>query len=400
MFLTLAGGVALAGCTRQVHVQPSVPDLLLVDTNAGLALLRGADTRVLGTALPTLTGTSVYTTTATGNDTVLQSLETRTGQVSARTVLGGHWVPRVVSPDGARVALVAPGGGPYRPAGRDRTTILIVTGAGVQHRLELPGNYEPDAFAREGTALMVLEWLPPAAPDRYRVRCVELVSGAFTPMLTREKQPVPVGSEEQMRGQGRQAVSAPGGDVLYTLYTQQPGAARVEGGWETESAGFVHTLDTQIGWAYCLDLPEPFGTGPAAAHTIALTPDGRRLLVADLSSGRLAIADTETLKILETLEVPNGTGTAYSAVSPDGQRLYLGIGADLQVVSLELLNVVARWDARGEVRGLAPSADGARLLVGYPGAVGWYGVADGAAQGRVPVPGLTELRECYGALTG
>jgi hypothetical protein len=80
--------------------------------------------------------------------------------------------------------------------------------------------------------------------------------------------------------------------------------------------------------------------------------------------------------------------------------LYLGIGADLQVVSLDLLNVVARWDARGEVRGLAPSADGARLLVGYLGAVGWYGVADGAAQGRVPVPGLTELRQCYGALTG
>jgi hypothetical protein len=52
------------------------------------------------------------------------------------------------------------------------------------------------------------------------------------------------------------------------------------------------------------------------------------------------------------------------------------------------------------VRGLALSADGARLLVGYPGAVGWCGVADGAPQGRVPVAGLTELRECYGALRG
>jgi hypothetical protein len=232
------------------------------------------------------------------------------------------------------------------------------------------------------------------------VRCVDLASGRFTEMLTREKQAVPVGTEEQMRGQRRQAVSAPGGLTLYTLYTQQPGAARVEGGWATESAGFVHTLDTQVGWAYCLDLPDPFGTGPAAAHTIAVTPDGRRLLVADLSSGRLAIADTESLKILEILEVPNGTGTAYSAVSADSKRLYLGIGADLHVVSLELLNVVARWDAGGEVRGLALSADGARLLVGYPGAVGWCGVADGAPQGRVPVAGLTELRECYGALRG
>jgi DNA-binding beta-propeller fold protein YncE len=405
-FLTLAGGVAaggavlLAGCGRRVHADPAVPDPVLVDTDAGLALLRGSAAQVLGAGVPTLGGTAIYTATATGAGTVLRRVETRTGQASAETPLPGRWVPRVVAPDDAQVALTAPGGDRYRPVGRDRTTILVAAGGGVRHKLELSGNYEPDAFAREGTGLFVLEWLPPTAPDRYRVRLVDLPSGRFTEMLTREKQPVPVGTEEQMRGQGRQAVTAPGGQTLYTLYTRQPGAAPVEGGWDTESPGFVHTLDTSVGWAYCLDLPDPFGTGPAAAHTIALTPDGRHLLVADLSTGHLAIADTETLKILYVLEVPNGTGTAYSAVSADGKRLYLGIGADLHVVNLDLLNTVARWDAGGEVRGLALSGDGSRLLVGYPGAVGWCGAGDGAPQGRVPVPGLIELRQCYGALAG
>jgi hypothetical protein len=327
-------------------------------------------------------------------------VETRTGEVGTEIPLPGRWVPRVVAPDDTQVALTAPGGDRYRPVGRDRTTILVAANGGIRHRLELAGNYEPDAFAREGTALFVLEWLPPAAPDRYRVRCVDLATGRFTAMLTREKQPVPVGTEEQMRGQGRQAVSAPGGQTLYTLYTRQPGAARAEGGWDEESAGFVHTLDTQVGWAYCLDLPDPFGTGPAAAHTIAITPDGQRLLVADLSSGRLAVADPNELKILNILPVPTGTGTAYAAVSADSQHLYLGIGADLHVVDLAAGKALARWDAGGDVRGLALNGDGTRLLVGYPGAVGWCGTADGAPQGRIPVPGLIELRQCYGALTG
>jgi DNA-binding beta-propeller fold protein YncE len=396
-FLALAGGLALAGCTRRVHADPVLPDAVLVETDAGLALVRGPAAVVLGTGLPTLGGTAIWTTA----DGVLRRVETATGQVSAQAKLPGQWVPRAAAPDDARVALAAPGGDRYRPVGRSATTILIAGADGIEHRLELPGNYEPDAFAREGTGLFVLEWLPPTAPDRYRVRLVDLASGTFTEMLTREKQPVPLGKEEQMRGLGRQAVYAPGGQTLYTLYTQQPGgAARVEDGWDTDSAGFVHTLDTTVGWAYCLDLPEPFGTGPNEAHTIALTPSGRNLLVADLSSGKLALADTNDLKIINVFDIPRGTGTAYSAVSLDGAWLYLGIGQDLHVVDLVRFEAVARWDAQEEVRGLAVSADGARLLVGYRGGVGWRDAMGGTQLGRVPVRGAIELRQCYGAPRG
>src|SRR2546430_15306302 len=62
-FLTLAGGVAvLAGCARRVPAGPAVPDAVLVDTNAGLALLRGSATPGLGAGVPAPAGTAVLAT--------------------------------------------------------------------------------------------------------------------------------------------------------------------------------------------------------------------------------------------------------------------------------------------------------------------------------------------------
>ena len=62
------------------------------------------------------------------------------------------------------------------------------------------------------------------------------------------------------------------------------------------------------------------------------------------------------------------------------------------MVDLGVLNIVAMWSVGSPVRGLAVSADGTRLLVGYPGAVGWFDSGSGRPLGRMPVPGLTELR--------
>jgi hypothetical protein len=152
----------------------------------------------------------------------------------------------------------------------------------------------------------------------------------------------------------------------------------------------VHVLDTELGWAYCLDLPAPFGTGPAAAMTIAVTPDGRRLLVADLAAGHLAVADTETLKACDALSVPAGSGIAYAVAPPNSERLYLGIGTDLTVVDTGLLAVVGRRVTPEPIRGLAVG-DG-RLFVGYANAVGWYSLDGIAPQGRLPVAGLAEVR--------
>ncbi|OLB74001.1 MAG: hypothetical protein AUI14_24700 [Actinobacteria bacterium 13_2_20CM_2_71_6] len=381
-------GGAVAGCTtsRRPAGGTGVPDLLLADTAAGLARIHGTVPQALGAGVPTPNPTRIYVAKQVGGDTLLQTVDTATGQVSEHCLLAGRWVPRIISPDGHYVALTAPGGNRYRPEGRERSTIVVADSTGERYRLDLAGNYEPDAFARDDTCLFVLEWLPPAQPDRYRVRMVELINGGFAPMFTREKALVPVGSEEQMRGEGRQAVFSPGAQTLYTLYTQPPAGQWASG----ESKAFVHTLDVSVGWAYCLDLPEPFGDGPAAGHTIAATPDGQALLVADLTSGRLAVADPQTLTVRTVATIPTGTGTACSVAAPDSKRLYLGSGTQVRVVDLHSQTSRA-WDAGGEVRGLAVSADSQRLYVGYPDAVGWCSPVDGTPLGRIPVPGLRNL---------
>src|SRR5258707_859501 len=84
--------------------------------------------------------------------------------------------PPARSPTGRRAAA-----GPGVRPGRER---LVVTG-GQQRRYDLAGVVEPDAFARDGDGLFVLEWLPPEAPDRSRVRLLALATNQVEPLLTR-----------------------------------------------------------------------------------------------------------------------------------------------------------------------------------------------------------------------
>ena len=101
------------------------------------------------------------------------------------------------------------------------------------------------------------------------------------PLLLRDKTLVPPGAEEEMRGEGRQAVLSPDRTRLYTLYLHQadhqhtrdllPGRHAPDG---TTVHAFVHVLSLTEGWAYCLDLPAPFGEPAAGTHALTVSPDG------------------------------------------------------------------------------------------------------------------------------
>ena len=114
---------------------------------------------------------------------------------------------------------------------------------------------------------------------------LDLASGKVGPLLTRAKAPVPAGAEEEMHGEGRQAVLSPDREVLYTLYTHQPGHRHTRdliAGRRGNVHAFVHVLHLNERWAYCLDLPGPFGTGPASGHAVAVSADGGQLAVVDM----------------------------------------------------------------------------------------------------------------------
>jgi hypothetical protein len=401
-----AGGMAvLTGCRDRgrpaaavpdVPAAVAVPDVLLAESRQGLVVLGGARPHGLGAAAAaSLDGGLVYAVTRDGaGGSILVRLNPEDGVPTGRTALAGGWVPRVVSADGRSCALTETPPS-ARPVARARTP-LLVTAEGRQQRYDLGGVVEPDAFTQDGAGLFVLEWLPPQAPDRYRVRLLDLASGAVQPLLTRRKVPVPAGAEEEMRGDGRQAVLSTDRNVLYTLYTHQPDHQHtrdlIAGRPGSGVHAFVHVLHLLECWAYCLDLPHPFGEGPAEGHAVAVSAGGQLLAVVDVTSGSLAYADTRTLTIERVVSVPAADGAASLVLAPDGRRVFVGAGTTVTVLDRNTDTVTARWPVPGTIRGLGLSRGGARLYAGGDDEVVWLDAGSGTPLGRVAVDGLTALR--------
>ena len=402
--LTALGGAAaatLTGCdpvgsptAATSAVTP--PDALLVEIDGGLGVLRGAEPEVVPQAIATADGKTIHATAPDGADTALWRIDAATGNASDRVRLPGRWVPQTVSTDGTRVALTTEEVSvtKERPAGREVTAVLIADAGGVRQRLRLPGNFVPEAFTSDLAGLFVLEWLPPDAPDRYRVRVVDLTTGEPGPLVTRDKGLIPPGAEEEMRGDGRQAVLAPNRQVLYTLYTHQPdhqhSRDRISGRPGSDVHAFVHTLHLEQRWAYCVDLPAPFGHGPAEGHAMAITPDGTRLLVVDVTSGAVADITTEELAVRRLAKITSGAGSAYAAT--DGDRLFVATGNSVAVSDLADLGGGNELTVRERIDGLLVSPDGSRLYVAGSAALSWHDSVSGRELGRLAVPGLVGLR--------
>ncbi|SCL34433.1 hypothetical protein GA0070624_4987 [Micromonospora rhizosphaerae] len=397
------GAAALVGCdpVRSRNSAPTVtiPDALLVEVDDGLGVLRGAGRLTIPHSVATADGLAIYATAPDGADSAFWRIDTATGRTSARVKLRGRWLPRAVSANGTKVALTsnAVSATTGRPDGRDVTPVLIADVAGVQQRLELPGNFVPEAFTEDLAGLFVLEWLPAMAPDRYRVRVVDLASKAPGPLNTRTKTPIPPGAEEEMRGDGRQAVLAPDRTTLYTLYTHQPDHQHTRNlisGRSGNIHAFVHTLSLASRWAYCIDLPHPFGEAPASGHAMAISPDGGRLFVADVTSGNVAEISTEELTVRRTATLAKGTGAGHAVADRD--RLLIGAGTVVRTMDLKRLALATEWPVREPVAGLVLSPDGKRLYMGQTDAVSWHDSATGAELGRAAVPGLVVVRGLAG----
>jgi hypothetical protein len=392
-FLVMAGGAVLIGaCTKEARAkETSVPDVVLADSRHGLVVLGGARPATHGVrAAASADGRFVYAV----NGPDLVRFDPADGVSTRSVTLGGGWLPRVISGEGRACALSRTAAA-TRPAGRARSPLLVTAG-GRQREYDLPGVLEPDAFTSDDAGLFVLDWLPATAPDHYRVRLLDLTTGEVGPLLTRAKTPVPPGAQEQMRGEGRQAVPSPNGQMLYTLYTHQPGHRHTRdliAGRPGSAHAFVHVLHLTERWAYCLDLPHPFGEGPAAGHAIAVNPDGSELAVLDATSGSLAYAGTTALAITGVVAAPVAAGaTASLAFAADGQRVLAGAGRTVSVLD-HAGEVRARWSVPGEVRGLAVSRDGARVYCGGSDEVLWLDAGTGGVRGRAPVDGLLTVRK-------
>jgi hypothetical protein len=405
--ISLVGALLIASCAplAQRGVPQAAQDLVYVGTSEGVAAVSPARARVEFTAPHAVAAPDwarLFAVTGKGDTKRLGILDGRTGAEQTALSLPEGLVPSVVSSSGRLMAVAEPrqgGADSYTPAGRERTTIAVIdtTGSAEPKRFELPGNLEPEAFSADDQRLFVIDYLPPEAPDRYRVRQLDLASGATRPVPGIKG----LGPEEEMRGTGRMQVLSPDKTQLYTLYTHQPEHlhARDRAQGRTTSRGdvhaFVHILSLKEGWAFCLDLPTPFGLGPASAHTIALSPDGAYLYVVDRSSGAVAMASTQERVVVRSANVGAGARVDRSVtaaqVSPHG-TLHVGGGSEVLALNGTTLVVERRWPIAGRVAGLGLSPDGKRLYLGQEGRVTVLDAETGDELGTVTAPGIQSVK--------
>jgi hypothetical protein len=362
--------------------------VLVARTKDGLAVVRDGKLNQVGAGAASLNGSTLCV--AKGGSVRL--ISTLSGVDMGTFALQGDWLPRTVSTAGTLVALTAPGTDSIHPTARKSTTIVFAQGQGELYRHELAGVVEPDAFTADGTGLFVLEWLPAGAPDHYRVRHLSVATGELSPLYTRDKVPIPAGDEEEMRGEGRTGLPSPDRKVLYTLYTHQPGHQHtrdlIAGRHNTQVHAFVHTLQLEQGWAYCVDLPAPFGESDAGAYTYTLSGDGVWLYVADLAAGKLAVINTEDLSVSRVMDIPKLSGdTSYAVGARD--RVFIGSGKQVSVLD-RAGAFVTSWTLDKPLRGLAASPDQSRVYLGSEGGLSWRDV-QGGGSGQVALPGLVSV---------
>ncbi len=219
---------------------------------------------------------------------------------------------RAVSADGTRAAL-------FEDAGASHITVVSVgeDGAAAKQSFVLQGLVEPEAFSTDGTLLYVIDHQVAVEPGAYRVRPLNLATGELETILGPTKLPL----VEDMNGQGRRQVWAPDGTRLYTLYIRQTHHHHADGSehahGEAGTDGFVHVLDLDEEWAFCLDLPPEFGAGELATTALAVSPDGTTLAIADHSAGRVAFASTTDLAVTDVVDLPDidPTGEMYIALT-------------------------------------------------------------------------------------
>jgi hypothetical protein len=297
---------------------------------------------------------STIFTTAGG---LLRTLDGVTGAVRASQPVAPGLRPVVASPDGQLVALadtpVRIGQGVF-PPGRVRSTIVVAPAspAGGQPRtIELDGNIVPEAFSSDHTRLFVIEFLPPAAPDRYRVRSIEIASGALGPVYTFDKDI----DTEVMQGLSRTQVFVPSGtfgQMLYTLYSRADGP----------SAGYgeLHALSLSGGLVHCTDFPSALQIGPDGG-AITVSPDGQRVYVANRtgslaeidasgsSSSEFPIAHTAQLTVAKPATV---------ALAADAHHLWVALGTTLYKLDAATLTVVSTITTPQPVEALTVTVGG------------------------------------------
>lgn len=243
---------------------------------------------------------------------------------------------RAVSADGSRAAL-------FEEIEQDgarvsRITSLVLNGIDISvTEYELAGLVEPEAFSTDGTALFVIDHQRSDTPGAYRVRPLDLATGELQTIVGPQKVPF----TDDMNGTGRRQIWSPDGTRLYTLYIRQTHHHHDDGPdhphGEQGTDGFVHVLDLDDEWAFCLDLPSAFGAGDLDTTALAVSPDGAELAVADMNAGQIAFASTVDLTVIRVVDLPDLDVTGQLQLGLTQNHVVLGWDGQVQWLKRDTL---------------------------------------------------------------
>lgn len=365
----------LASCTGDGTGGPpkSPESAVLLGSSTRVTSLDPRDGTVLfdGQGVPALGDWSMlFRTTVSGRSTILEARQSATGEVVSSVAIPGALSVRVASQDGSRVALMRPlpaGPTPWDPEPRASTMIVVADPNGSEEpvRFQLEGNFEPEAFSSDGTALYMISYVPPRAPVAYRVTQLDLATGKVSPVTAGK------GVAETMSGTRLEQLAPPDGTFLFTLYTTQPaGYAEVRAG-EGRPVAFVHTLNLDEGWAHCIGLPKELWGGDPADEAMAVSPDGRSLYVVDTARDVIAVVsvDVDTWGEMRTETFDFGPADAaetQAAIAPDG-TLFVTHGSKVVEVDTATFERVGQWTTEDSVLAMGFGEDELFLL--EPGSI-------------------------------
>lgn len=275
-------------------------------------------------------------------------------------------VPIVATAGGRRVAYAAPVGAAEPgaiAASRSRSRIVVTGGEAQRWDVTLDGNVVPEAFSAETEAweppqLYVVEYLPARAPDRYRVRLLDMASGQLSwPVNLRNKRVV---VDTEMAGISRDQVVATSRGLLFTLYRgRHPG--------DDHDYAFVHTL-SWFGGVWCLGVPDALGLDRAAG-AVAVTPDESTLYVASAGGGVAAydidaILDPGRDPVASTVARTGPRGDARPALAVGAEGPVVAQGNRVVWLDASDLEVTATTIAAFDVEALTVAPDGRVFVAG------------------------------------
>ena len=355
-------------------------------------------------AVSSLGGGWVLSAAIEEGSTLMELYEGSTGRLLSSEALPGALEPRIVSETGRAVALMEPlpeGWDPAVPLPRSSTRIVVAdpTGGTEPITLDLPGNFEPEAFSVDDRRLFLIQHLPAETPRDYRVTVLDLARRRLLPVFGPFKGPA-----ERMPGTRLSQLLAPDADQLYTLYTSsRPGYAPHDARVANDAAvSFVHVLSLEEGWAHCVGLPKAMWDRPADEQAMATTPDGTYLMVIDAGRGIVAAVHTGSLKVRTTpvdLPFDGAIGWTSAHISPDGHTLYVAVsgednglasagddGSMVAALDARTFEVLDTWRISGPVSGLGVSSDGTTVYAAAGGRVVLLDATSGSELGAVALP--------------